>query len=86
MELSQLTHDQVSVRLGLETIHSRMCIAVRRAGQMEGERPESTCRMRQQHGTKIIIFDLLTHTSGIPSFTGFPDYADSESETKAGRL
>jgi CubicO group peptidase (beta-lactamase class C family) len=30
---------------------------------------------------KITIFNLLTHTSGIPSFTGFPDYADSEAKT-----
>ena len=27
---------------------------------------------------KITIYNLLTHTSGIPSFTGFPDYADKE--------
>ena len=27
---------------------------------------------------KITIFHLLTHTSGIPSFTGFPDYASQE--------
>jgi CubicO group peptidase (beta-lactamase class C family) len=27
---------------------------------------------------KITIFNLLTHTSGIPSFTGFKDYAESE--------
>jgi CubicO group peptidase (beta-lactamase class C family) len=27
---------------------------------------------------KITIFNLLTHTSGIPSFTGFPDYRTSE--------
>ena len=27
---------------------------------------------------KITIFHLLTHTSGIPSFTGFPDYAKLE--------
>jgi CubicO group peptidase (beta-lactamase class C family) len=27
---------------------------------------------------KITIFHLLTHTSGIPSFTGFPDYAPTE--------
>jgi CubicO group peptidase (beta-lactamase class C family) len=27
---------------------------------------------------KITIFHLLTHTSGIPSFTGFPDYRDTE--------
>jgi CubicO group peptidase (beta-lactamase class C family) len=27
---------------------------------------------------KITIFHLLTHTSGIPSFTGFPDYAATE--------
>src|SRR4051794_8822547 len=27
---------------------------------------------------KIMLFHLLTHTSGIPSFTGFPDYRDSE--------
>ena len=27
---------------------------------------------------KITIFHLLTHTSGIPSFTGFPDYARLE--------
>jgi len=27
---------------------------------------------------KITIFHLLTHTSGIPSFTGFPDYAAQE--------
>ncbi len=30
---------------------------------------------------KITIFHLLTHTSGIPSFTGFPDYKDSEAKT-----
>jgi len=30
---------------------------------------------------KITIFHLLTHTSGIPSFTGFPDYADSEAKS-----
>src|SRR5947209_7927298 len=29
---------------------------------------------------KITIFHLLTHTSGIPSFTGFPDYPDSEAK------
>ena len=27
---------------------------------------------------KITLYNLLTHTSGIPSFTGFPDYAESE--------
>jgi CubicO group peptidase (beta-lactamase class C family) len=27
---------------------------------------------------KITIFNLLTHTSGIPNFTGFPDYATTE--------
>lgn len=27
---------------------------------------------------KIGIFHLLTHTSGIPSFTGFPDYSQTE--------
>lgn len=27
---------------------------------------------------KVTIFHLLTHTSGIPSFTGFPDYASTE--------
>src|ERR1039457_3752176 len=27
---------------------------------------------------KITIYHLLTHTSGIPSFTGFPDYAKLE--------
>jgi CubicO group peptidase (beta-lactamase class C family) len=27
---------------------------------------------------KVTIFNLLTHTSGIPSFTGFPDYASTQ--------
>jgi CubicO group peptidase (beta-lactamase class C family) len=27
---------------------------------------------------KITIFNLLTHTSGIPNFTSFPDYRDTE--------
>jgi CubicO group peptidase (beta-lactamase class C family) len=27
---------------------------------------------------KITIYNLLTHTSGIPNFTGFPDYASQE--------
>jgi CubicO group peptidase (beta-lactamase class C family) len=27
---------------------------------------------------KVTIFNLLTHTSGIPSFTGFPEYASTE--------
>src|SRR5260370_16071286 len=27
---------------------------------------------------KVTIFNLLTHTSGIPSFTGFPDYTSTE--------
>jgi CubicO group peptidase (beta-lactamase class C family) len=27
---------------------------------------------------KITIFNLLTHTSGIPNFTGFPDYRSQE--------
>ena len=27
---------------------------------------------------KITIYHLLTHTSGIPSFTGFPDYKSTE--------
>ena len=27
---------------------------------------------------KVTIFNLLTHTSGIPSFTGFPDYHSTE--------
>lgn len=27
---------------------------------------------------KVTIFHLLTHTSGIPSFTGFPDYGPTE--------
>jgi CubicO group peptidase (beta-lactamase class C family) len=27
---------------------------------------------------KITIYNLLTHTSGIPSFTGFPDYRSTE--------
>lgn len=30
---------------------------------------------------KVTIYHLLTHTSGIPSFTGFPDYADSKAKT-----
>jgi len=29
---------------------------------------------------KITIFHLLTHTSGIPSFTGFPDYDSREAQ------
>lgn len=29
---------------------------------------------------KITIFDLLTHTSGIPNFTNFPDYGPTESK------
>jgi CubicO group peptidase (beta-lactamase class C family) len=29
---------------------------------------------------KVTIFHLLTHTSGIPSFTGFPDYRSREAE------
>ena len=28
--------------------------------------------------SKITIYNVLTHTSGIPSFTGFPDYATTE--------
>ncbi|HET6177796.1 MAG TPA: serine hydrolase [Candidatus Sulfotelmatobacter sp.] len=27
---------------------------------------------------KVTVFHVLTHTSGIPSFTGFPDYASTE--------
>ena len=27
---------------------------------------------------KVTLFHLLTHTSGIPSFTGFPDYQSTE--------
>ena len=27
---------------------------------------------------KVTIYNLLTHTSGIPSFTGFPDYTSTE--------
>ena len=27
---------------------------------------------------QVTIFHLLTHTSGIPSFTGFPDYSSTE--------
>src|SRR6266576_3159586 len=27
---------------------------------------------------KVTIYHLLTHTSGIPSFTGFPDYRSTE--------
>src|SRR5579863_7465067 len=30
---------------------------------------------------KITIFNLLTHTSGIPSFTSFPDYRSTEGTT-----
>lgn len=29
---------------------------------------------------KVTIYHLLTHTSGIPSFTGFPDYASTEAK------
>src|SRR3954452_532710 len=29
---------------------------------------------------KITIFHVLTHTSGIPSFTGFPDYDSREAQ------
>jgi len=29
---------------------------------------------------KVTIFHLLTHTSGIPSFTGFPDYRSREAQ------
>jgi len=29
---------------------------------------------------KITIYNLLTHTSGIPSFTGFPDYRSTEAQ------
>jgi CubicO group peptidase (beta-lactamase class C family) len=36
---------------------------------------------------KITIFNLLTHTSGIPSFTSFPDYQATEAmPTSAGKL
>src|SRR5229473_4259634 len=27
---------------------------------------------------KVTVYHLLTHTSGIPSFTGFPDYTSTE--------
>jgi len=30
---------------------------------------------------KITIFNLLTHTSGIPNFTSFPEYPDSEAKS-----
>jgi CubicO group peptidase (beta-lactamase class C family) len=30
---------------------------------------------------KVTIFNLLTHTSGIPSFTSFPDYEAKEAQT-----
>src|SRR5205823_10570151 len=30
---------------------------------------------------KITIFHVLTHTSGIPSFTGFPDYKARQAQT-----
>ncbi|HKV93245.1 MAG TPA: serine hydrolase [Candidatus Angelobacter sp.] len=30
---------------------------------------------------KVTIYHLLTHTSGIPSFTTFPDYASKEAQT-----
>jgi CubicO group peptidase (beta-lactamase class C family) len=30
---------------------------------------------------KITIFNLLTHTSGIPNFTDFPDYRDRQART-----
>jgi CubicO group peptidase (beta-lactamase class C family) len=32
---------------------------------------------------KITIFHLLTHTSGIPNFTGFPDYHSQEATPTA---
>jgi CubicO group peptidase (beta-lactamase class C family) len=36
---------------------------------------------------KVTIFNLLTHTSGIPSFTGFPDYRSTEAiETTPAKL
>ena len=34
---------------------------------------------------KVTVFNLLTHTSGIPSFTGFPDYASTEPWTRRCR-
>ena len=30
---------------------------------------------------KVTIFHLLTHTSGIPSFTGFPEYSEGEKQS-----
>lgn len=36
---------------------------------------------------KVTIFNLLTHTSGIPNFTGFPDYHSTEAvPTTPGQL
>ena len=32
---------------------------------------------------KIAIFHTLTHTSGIPNFTSFPDYPEIEGRTVA---
>jgi CubicO group peptidase (beta-lactamase class C family) len=34
---------------------------------------------------KITIFHLLTHTSGIPSFTGFPDYKSKDRSPRRPR-
>ena len=34
---------------------------------------------------KITIFHVLTHTSGIPSFTGFPDYESRDASHDAGK-
>ena len=34
--------------------------------------------MRRRPGTKSPFITCLTHTSGIPSFTGFPEYKDWE--------
>lgn len=51
---------------------------------LDGKLPEYLPYYREDTGKKVTIHHLLTHTSGIPSYTGLPEFMDEVSRDPYG--
>ncbi|HEY1964867.1 MAG TPA: serine hydrolase [Acidobacteriaceae bacterium] len=80
MECPQRAGYQVSTRLHHQTVHRGKLLLLEERGKLKVEDPISKYLTDAPTAWKNITFvHLLSHTSGIPSFTSFPDYEQLQS-------
>ena len=86
MEHPEHADDEVPARIDHQAVHGRVDPAARGARQAEGRRSGQEAPARCAAAWDgITIFNLLTHTSGIPNFTSLPEYRRCSSRDTPSR-